>query len=330
MESPRERGWPFFRRGLPGNSGLFRDDEEKPVRSCAMGNRLKPDPKHDGAPEGGIWESNDAERPVMEENLQYHIRCKRGDVNKYVLLPGDPARVDVIASGWTESRFVADNREHRTYSGTLDGVPLTCCSTGMGGGSASIAFEELADLGADTFIRVGSCGAISEAVECGDLIVCSGAMRQDGTSLDYIDLSYPAVAHYEVTTALVEACERMNLSCHVGISCTTASFYCGQARRGYRGYTQSFFREKVEDLNRAGVLNFEMEAATLFTLAGIYGLRAGAVFAVVAHRLKSKFKSEGIDRSVLVANEAVKILAEWDARKTSQNKKNWFPGLGCL
>jgi uridine phosphorylase len=263
----------------------------------------------------------------MAENLQYHIRCKNGDVNKYALLPGDPARVDVIAGGWTDSRFVADNREHRTYSGTLDGVPVTCCSTGMGGGSASIAFEELAALGADTFIRVGSCGAISEAVECGDLIVCSGAMRQDGTSPQYIDISYPALAHYEVTTALVEACERMQFPCRVGISCTTASFYCGQARPGHRGYTQSFFEKKVEDLNRAGVLAFEMEAATIFTLAGIYGLRAGAVFAVVAHRLKGKFKYEGVDRSVLVANEAVKILAEWDAKKASGDKKYWFPGL---
>ncbi len=276
-----------------------------------------------------LWESNDADRPVMEDNLQYHIRCKNGDVNKYVLLPGDPGRVDVIAREWTESHFIANNREHRTFSGKMDGVPITCCSTGMGGGATSIALEELAALGADTFIRVGSCGAISEAVECGDLIVCSGAMRQDGTSPEYVDISYPAAAHYEVTAALVEACERLAIPCHVGISCSTASFYCGQARPGYRGYTQSFFENKVKDLDRARILNFEMEAATVFTLSGIYGFRAGAVFAVVAHRLKNKFKSAGIDRSVRAANEAVKILAEWDAKKAARNKKYWFPGLGA-
>ncbi|MDR3229813.1 MAG: nucleoside phosphorylase [Synergistaceae bacterium] len=274
-----------------------------------------------------IWESNDAARPVMEENLQYHIRCKNGDVGRYVLLPGDPDRVDVIAGEWTESRFVASNREHCTYAGRLGYVPVTCCSTGVGGGSASIALEELAALGADTFIRVGSCGAISEEVECGELIVCSGAMRQDGTSAEYIDLSYPAAAHYEVTTALVEACERLDLPYHVGVSCTTSSFYCGQARPGYNGYTQSFFENRVEDLNRAGVMNFEMEAATIFTLSGIYGFRSGAIFAVVAHRLKNKFRYEGVDRSVLAANEAVRILAEWDAKKAAANKKYWFPGL---
>lgn len=275
------------------------------------------------------WESNDAERPVMEENLQYHIRCKNGDVNKYVLLPGDPGRVDIIAREWTESNFVANNREHRTFSGHVDGVPITCCSTGMGGGSTSIALEELAALGADTFIRVGSCGAIGETVECGDLIICSGAMRQDGTSPEYVDITYPAAAHYEVTTALVEACERLEIPYHVGVSCSTASFYCGQARPGYGGYTQSFFENKVEDLDRAGVLNFEMEAATIFTLSGIYGFRSGAVFAVIAHRLKNKFKYAGIDRSVQAANEAVKILAEWDAKKAARNKKYWFPGLGA-
>jgi uridine phosphorylase len=263
----------------------------------------------------------------MEGNLQYHIRCGDGDVSRYVLLPGDPGRVSLIAEQWTESRFVASNREHCTWTGKLEGVPITCCSTGMGGGSASIALEELAALGADTFLRVGSCGAISEAVECGDLILCSGAMRQDGTSPQYVDVSYPALAHYEVTTALVEACERLNLPYHVGVSCTTASFYCGQARPGFGGYVQSSFENKVEDLNRAGVLDFEMEAATIFTLAGLYGFRAGAVFAVVAHRLQNKFKYEGIDRSVLAANEAVKILAEWDAKKAAANKRYWFPGL---
>lgn len=263
----------------------------------------------------------------MEEGLQYHIRCRRGDVNRYVLLPGDPERVDVIAGGWDEARFIANNREHRTWSGALGGVPVTACSTGMGGPSASIALEELAALGADTFIRVGSCGAIQEEVQCGDLVICSGAMRQDGTSPDYVDLSYPAAAHYEVTAALVEACERLEVPYHVGVSCTTASFYCGQARPGLGGYAQSASARKIEDLNRAGVMDFEMEAATILTLSGVYGLRAGAVLAVVAHRLRDSFEYEGIDNSVRAANEAVKILAAWDRAKEAKGRRYWYPGL---
>lgn len=266
-----------------------------------------------------IWTSG-AERPVMgdDENMQYHIRCKKGDVNKYALLPGDPARVDVIAQEWDEARFIANNREHRTFSGAINlnnkKIKITACSTGMGGGSTSIALEELAELGADTFIRVGSCGAINENIKCGDLIICSGAMRQDGTSDDYIEKSYPAMAHYEVIAALVKACENLKLNYHVGVSCTTASFYCGQARPGFKNYTQSRYENKIKDLNKAGVLCFEMEAATVFTLCGLYGLRAGAVFAVVANRVTNEFIYTGIDNSVKAANEAVKILAAQDLK----------------
>ena len=276
------------------------------------------------------WKSG-AERPAMEDGLQYHIRCRKGDVARYVLLPGDPERVDVIAKEWDEARFVANHREHRTWSGTLRGedgdTPVTACSTGMGGPSTSIALEELATLGADTFIRVGSCGAIQEDIECGDLIICSGAMRQDGTSADYVDPSYPAAAHYEVTAALVEACERLGLPCHVGVSCTTASFHCGQARPGLGGYAQSAWERKVEDLRRARVLDFEMEAATIFTMAGVYGLRAGAVFAVVANRVKDTLQYAGIDASVHAANEALRILSAWDRAKEAGGKRFWFPGL---
>ena len=161
--------------------------------------------------------------------------------------------------------------------------------------------SELANLGADTFIRVGSCGAIQENINCGDLIICSGAMRQDSTSEDYIDLSYPAVANYEVVSALINACKKLNVKYHVGISCTTSSFHCGQSRPGFKNYTQSFHAKKIQDLKNAGVLNFEMEAATIFTLSGIYGLRAGAVLTVVADRNKNKFEYSSVDMSIKVA-----------------------------
>ena len=255
------------------------------------------------------WQSS-ADRPIMTGNMQYHINCKQGDINKFVLLPGDPERVDAIADTWDEKKFIASHREFKTFSGKYSGVDISACSTGIGGPSAAIALEELANLGADTFIRIGTCGAINEKINCGDLIICSGAMRQDGTSEDYIDLSYPAVANYEVVAALIQACEKHGKKFHVGISCTTSSFHCGQARPGFNNFTQSKFENKIQDLQRAGVLNFEMEAATILTLAGLYGLRAGAVFAVVADRNKNKFIYTGIDDAIIIANEAVKILAQ--------------------
>ena len=273
-----------------------------------------------------MWQSG-ADRPRMKDNLQYHIQCRTGDVSRYVLLPGDPERVDIIAEEWDEKRFIASHREYRTYSGTTGGVGVSACSTGIGGPSSSIAVEELAELGADTFIRIGTCGAIREGISCGELIICSGAMRQDGTSDDYIDGTYPALAHHEVILALIQACERLGIRYHVGISCTTASFYCGQARPGFRGYRQSWTERKIGDLQNAGVMNFEMEAATILTLAGLYGLRAGAVFAVVADRNKNVLEYSGIDDTIRAANEAVKILASWDNLKHDRNKRFYYPEI---
>ncbi|MDR1741441.1 MAG: nucleoside phosphorylase [Synergistaceae bacterium] len=255
--------------------------------------------------------SSDAERPAMEDGLQYHIRCRAGDVSRFVLLPGDPARVDAIAAGWREARLVADNREYRTFSGLIDSdppVPVTCCSTGIGGSSAAIALEELAELGADTFVRVGTCGAISESVRCGDVVICSGAMRRDGVSRDYVDISYPALAHRDVLSALVAACGKLGLRHHVGVTCTTASFHLGQARPGFRGFRQGG-GGFIDDLVRAGVLCFEMETATILTLAGLYGLRAGAILTVVAHRLENRMDYSGSDGAIAAANEAIRMLA---------------------
>ena len=257
------------------------------------------------------WKSN-AEHLFMEGNLQYHIQCRDGDINKYVLLPGDPERVDIIAENWEEKKFIASHREYRTFSGKYSGTALSACSTGIGGPSAAIAIEELSELGADTFIRIGTCGAINEKINCGDLIICTGAMRQEGTSEDYIDISYPAMADYRIVAALIKACKKFGKKYYAGITCTTASFHLGQARPGFHAYTQSGLENKIKDLQRAGVLCFEMETATILTLAGVYGLRAGSVLAVVADRNKNKFVYSGIEDSIIIANEAVKILAEED------------------
>lgn len=276
--------------------------------------------------ENKVWQSN-ASTPAMEGNAQYHIRCKDGDVEKYCLLPGDPERVPLIAKEWDESRPIANYREHRTYSGQIGGVKLTACSTGAGGGSLSSALEELIHLGGDTMIRVGTCGALQPEIECGDIIIHSGAVRHDGTSNLYVDQSYPAFADYMVTTALVEAAEQLKMPYHVGVSCSTGSWYCGQGRPGYKGYSQSFIDTKIDDLTKAGVMNFEMETAALFTICGLYRLRAGSVCTAVANRRQDTFKYGGIERSIQVANLAVQILGGWDAKLAKAGKRYWYPSL---
>lgn len=271
-----------------------------------------------------------ADRPQTEEGYQYHIACKPGDVSRYVLLPGDPGRVPKISSLWDEAKEVAFHREYRTHTGKYRGVPISVVSTGIGAPSTAIAIEELAAIGADTFIRVGSTGAIQPGVEIGDLIIAKAAVRLEGTSKQYVRVEYPASADYEVTLALIEAAENLGIRYHVGITASTDSFYVGQARPGLKGYFPSMAKDLIDDLRQASVTNFEMEAATLFTLANIYRLRAGCVCAVFANRITNEFGTRGEREAAMVANEAVKILHEWDEEKEKKGKKYWFPGLKKL
>ena len=273
-----------------------------------------------------MWSSR-AARPEMEGGMQYHIRCKRGDIAKYVLLPGDPERVDVIAAEWTEHRKIADFRGHRTFTGRIGDTEISCCSTVSGSPSAINAFEELAELGADTFIRVGSTGAIQEHIKLGDLIISTGAMRHDGTSQYYIESSYPAFASYEVVAALVEACEALAVPYHVGVSCSTASWYCGQGRPGFGGYTQSFFDNKIADLNKARILNFDMESAAIFTLSNLYGFRDGSICVAIANRITDELRFVGMENCIKASNLATTILHSWDKAKLAKNKKHWYPSL---
>ncbi|HEY8425519.1 MAG TPA: uridine phosphorylase [Limnochordales bacterium] len=272
------------------------------------------------------WRS-EATRP-QSGGVQYHIRCGPGQVARYVLMPGDPDRVPLIASTWDEAHPVARHREYTTYTGKVGGVAISSTSTGIGGPSTAIAVEELAEVGADTFIRVGTCGAIQPEVRCGDLVIVSAAVRHDGTSDDYVEPAYPAAAHYQVVAALVEAAERLGLRYHVGVAASTASFHVGQSRPGWRGYCQTWTGQRIEDLRRAGVLIFEMEAATLYTLAGLFGLRAGGVMAVVANRVTDEMSYGGIEESARVATEAVRILADWDQRLQRSGRRYWYPSVG--
>ena len=272
------------------------------------------------------WKSS-AVAPEME-GRQYHIQCAPGDVAPYVILPGDPGRTDLIAATWNEQRFVASNREHRTFTGKTGGAPISVTSTGMGGPSTSIAVEELLRIGADTFIRLGTCGVIQENIACGDLIINTAAVRHDGASNLYVEDRYPAAADHEVTLALIEACEELGLTYHAGITCSTGSFHCGQGRPGYRGYLQSSFENIVEDMRRARVLNFEMEAATLFTLGGLYGFRSGCLCVAVANRITNEMVSVPIEPAVKACNRAVQMLCARDVKKRAAGKMYWTPRLG--
>lgn len=270
-----------------------------------------------------------AARPADENGKQYHIRCGSGDVARYVLLPGDPKRVGKIAAMWDSGHMVADYREHVTYTGMLGDMPISACSTGAGGGSTSSALEDLAEIGCDTLIRVGTCGAIQPDIKPGDLIICSGAVRKEGTSDGYVMSAYPAAANYEVTLALIQAAEELGYPYHVGVGYTASSFFCGQARPGYKGYHQSFMDTLIGDMQQAGVLNFEMEAATVLTISALYGMRAGAIFTVVANRVSNAFKYDNstTDHNIEVANRAMQILWDWEKKKNAAGKKYFYPGL---
>jgi len=272
--------------------------------------------------------------PAVEKGRQYHIECKRGDLAKYLLIPGDPDRVPKIASFWDEAREVAYHREFRSFTGKYEGVSLSAMSSGIGPSCVAIAVNEAANIGVETFIRVGSTGSIQKQISCGDLVISTAAVRLDGTSNQYVVSEYPAVANYEVLLALIEAAESLDAEYHVGITATTSDFYAGQARASSSNYWHPKLEDLIPSMQRANVLNFEMECATLFVLSNLFGLRAGAVCAVYANRLTSEFKpGEGEEECIKVANEAVKILSEWDAEKHRKGKKWLYPALtkqvGC-
>lgn len=268
-----------------------------------------------------------AKRPETEDRKQYHLEVKEGDVAQTVIMPGDPQRVEKISSKWDTHRETAVHRQFVTHTGTYKGAPVSACSTGIGGPGAAIVIEELANVGARNFIRVGSTATLKEDIQIGDLIISTGAVRLDGTSKQYVRPEYPALASYEVVLALIEAADSLGLDYHLGISASTDSFYLGQSRPGFGGYTQSFSEELIRDMQKANVVNFEMEAATLFTLGSIYGFRTGAVCAVYANRVHDVFEVKGEEEVIRCGNEAVKILAEMDREKQTQGKKYWKRGF---
>ena len=268
---------------------------------------------------------SDSEDP--SDDVQYHIGVGPEDVADSVLLPGNPERVDKVTALWDDHDEKAYHREYRTATGTYEGTPISVTSTGIGSPSATIAIEELARVDADTFIRVGSCGAIQPGMDVGDLVITSGAVRQEGTSKEYVREDYPAVADHEVVAALVAAAERLGYDYHVGLTMSADSFYAGQGRPGFEGFQAAGSESLVEELREANVKNVEMEAAALLTVANVYGLRAGAVCSVYANRITGEFRTEGESRAAETASLAVHLLARMDEVKREAGVDHWHPGL---
>jgi len=236
--------------------------------------------------------------------LQYHIRCQDGDVAPYVLLPGDPGRVSIVAAHWDESHQVAQNREYVTYTGIYKGVPISCTSTGIGCPSTAIAVEELARVGARVFIRIGTCGTFQDHVHTGDLAIFDAAMRYDGASRLYAPLEFPAVASLDVTQALIESARALEARYHVGITRSADSFYARHARPGssFNNFWQSDWAQHFADLQRLGVLGAEMEASIIFVLARVWGLRAGAVAVVVDNVMHAAGETGHFDPAAVFAD----------------------------
>jgi uridine phosphorylase len=218
---------------------------------------------------------------IDKDGKQYHIKCAKGDVGRYVLLPGDPFRTDIIAERLDDPRLVAHNREHKTWTGTLDGVAVSVCSTGMGGPSAAIALEELVHCGADTFIRVGTAGRLCDKAqdEAINGVIVTASVRDEGTGLHYIPIEYPAVASRLVVEALAKAAAEKGLNYMEGIAQSKDSFYGQHDPDSMPGAAR--LKDRWEAWKRAGVLCSEMETAAIFVVSSIRGVRAGAIMSFV-------------------------------------------------
>lgn len=241
-----------------------------------------------------------------EEGLQYHLQIKKGDVGRYVILPGDPKRCKKIASFFDNPKLISDSREYITYTGYLCGEKVSVCSTGIGGPSASIAMEELYQCGADTFIRVGTCGGMQLDVNGGDIVIATGAIRMEGTSKEYAPIEFPAVADFEVTNALVGAAKELNIKYHTGIVQCKDSFF-GQHDPASKpvGYELT---QKWDAWLKLGSKASEMESAALFVVASYLGVRVGSNFLVVANQEREK---KGLDNPVAHDTElAIKVAIE--------------------
>jgi len=241
--------------------------------------------------------------------MEFHIRCDPKDIARYAFVPGSHDRAKKIAAHFDNPRLVSDSRGYLVYTGTVEGIPMTVSSTGMGGPTTAICIEELGHMGADTFIRVGSSGTLQDYVDCGDVIISTGTYRDGGTANAYLPLEFPAVPNFEVTTALVQAAHKLGLKVHTGLGSAGDAFYAPRDP------------SKRELLKQSGIVSGEMESDTLYIVAALRGWRAGALYANDGTSKETKpawgeeaFR-QGEENSILIAIEAMKTIALADGAK---------------
>ena len=252
------------------------------------------------------------------DNREFHIQTAPGQVGRYVILPGDPGRCEKIAAFFDEPELVAHNREYVTYTGKLDGVPVSVTSTGIGGPSAAIAMEELIHCGADTFLRVGTAGGMQKEVMGGHVCIATGAIRFEGTSREYAPMEWPAVADFEIVQALKNSADRLEIPNHVGVVQCKDSFYGQHSPETMP--VDSLLKERWNAWMRLGCLCSEMESATIFTVAAARGVRAGSVMLVIANQTRRELGLEDpqvydTEIPIQVAVEAIRDLIKKDGEK---------------
>lgn len=241
--------------------------------------------------------------------MEFHIQCNADDIARYVFVPGAHDRAKKIAERFENARLITNSRGYWVYSGAVDGIPMTVCSTGMGGPQVAMGIEELAHMGADTFIRVGSCGTLQDVIMPGDLIIPTGVYRGGATADRYLPPAFPAAPNFQALTALVEAAAALQIPVHVGLGWSSDAFYA------------PFDEALLAKLKQAGVLAIEMEADTLFVVSNIRGWRAGAIFASdgTSTEIKPVWGEEafrrGEEQEITIALEAMKRIAQQDARE---------------
>lgn len=240
--------------------------------------------------------------------MEFHILCDPKDIARYVFVPGDHDRAKRIAEHFDTMRFISDSRGYRVYTGLVDGIPMTACSTGMGGPQVAIGIEELGHMGANTFIRVGSCGTFQDDVQPGDVIIPNGVVRAGATANRYLPVAFPAVPHFDLLTALVEASNKLGIKVHVGLDAAGDTFYA-------EGDPRMWAKMKA-----AGVKSVEMEADTLFIISNFRGWRSGAIFACDGTSKETKpawgeaAYKQGEENEIRIAIEAMKSIALADAK----------------
>ena len=252
-----------------------------------------------------------------ENKRQFHINLKPGDVGEYVILTGDPKRCKSIAKYIDSATLVGDNREYTSYTGYISGEKVSVVSTGIGGPSASIAMQELVNIGAKKFIRLGTSGGMDVNVKGGEVVIATGAVRMEGTSKEYAPIEWPAVADYEIVNYLVKAAKNNGFTYHTGVVQCKDSFY-GQHNPENSAVSYEL-KNKWDAWMKLGCKASEMESAALFTLANLLRVKCGAILYVLGNQtrqalgLDNEIKKD-IESSVKVVVDAFKMMIEDDKK----------------